>query len=226
MKAEERSGAKRLTLFAIFVLTLAAWFSGWGLDDVPEFFRNPARAALVAVECAALIAALALGIELVPFRKGREEGRHWPIIAGMLVVPLIFGVVASFDRRSVFVFRDAGWLRWTGVVAYSAGLALRLTALRQLGKQYSVFLTLQSEHELIQSGVYRLIRHPIYLAQMLMIPGVLLSFRSPLATFVLAVTVLFVANRIYREEELLTGEFGEGYREYRRGSWKMVPWVW
>jgi protein-S-isoprenylcysteine O-methyltransferase Ste14 len=98
-------------------------------------------------------------------------------------------------------------------------------ALHELGRQYSAFITIQPEHELVRSGPYRLIRHPFYLGQMLIVPGIMLTFRSPVAVLIFAASLVFVLKRIRREEQVLLGEFSDEYRDYQRHSWRLVPWL-
>jgi len=59
----------------------------------------------------------------------------------------------------------------------AVGEMVRLIASRDLGRQYSSFITVQLEHLLIQHGTYRMIRYPFYLT-----PSVPLVFRSPLSS--------------------------------------------
>jgi protein-S-isoprenylcysteine O-methyltransferase Ste14 len=198
---------------------------GWGIDDLRGFFANPARSAVIAVLLAELATGTLWRVELNPFRQGRGEGRRWPIVAGMFTVPLIWAAVCFCDRRNTFTFPESAAIRWTGVALFAAGGAIRLAALRELGRQYSAFLTIQAGHELVRGGIYGRIRHPFYLGGVLNFPGVLLAFRSPMAAIIFVISVVFVVNRIGREERLLTKEFPAAYRAYQQVSWRLVPYV-
>lgn len=202
-----------------------AMLVGWGFDDVPGFFANPARTGVFAVMLCEIAAGAIWGVELNPFRKGKRPKRGWPIVAGMFTVPLIWVLVSFFDRRGTFVFTESATIRWIGVAGFAAGSAIRLFALHELGRQYSAFLTVQTGHQLIKSGIYRRIRHPFYLGGLISLPGVLLAFRSPLSAILFAISLVFVVNRIGREERLLIEEFPTAYREYQNFSWRLVPHV-
>lgn len=225
MKRGTARGRAALLLLPPTVLLSAALLVGWGVDDVSGFFRNPARAALIAVIFAGYVAGTLLGIELNPFRKGRPQGRRWPIVLGTSMVPFVFAAISFCDRRSIFVFPDLGIIRWIGVTALVFGDSVRLAALRELGRQYSMFLTIQTEHELVRTGPYRHIRHPFYLGGLLTVPGILLALRSPISVIVFIATIVFVASRISREERLLIGQFPEAYPEYKRNSWRLFPYL-
>jgi protein-S-isoprenylcysteine O-methyltransferase Ste14 len=206
------------------LLTVASILVGWGLDDLAGFAREPARLLLLAAIVSTYLVGVALGIELNPFRRGEREGRGWPVILGMLALPLVWGLTAFCDRRGLLVWNSLADLRYAGVAAYVAGELVRLLALRDLGRQYSAFITVQPEHRLIQHGIYRLIRHPFYLGQLLFTPSVPLVFRSPLAIFIFVSTILFTLNRIRREENFLLGHF-DSYRAYRQQSWRLLPYL-
>lgn len=198
---------------------------GWGVGDLPGFFSNPARTAIIAVVVCDLAAGTLLRIELNPFRKGKRTGRRWPIIAGVLTIPVLIAAVSYCDRRGFFVFPDAGIVRWVGVAGFAAGSAIRLAALRELDRQYSAFLTIQPDHQLVRTGIYSRIRHPFYLGGLLNLPGLILAFRSPMALLILLASVAFVTNRITREEQLLVDEFRDAYREYQQASSRLLPRV-
>ena len=86
------------------MLLVACLLLGWGADDLPAFFRNGARTGLFVVIFASYLAAILLGIEFNPFRSGKTQGRRWPIVIGVAIVPLVLGGVSFCDRRNIFVF--------------------------------------------------------------------------------------------------------------------------
>src|SRR5256885_12730234 len=83
----------------------------------------------------------------------------------------------------------------------------------------------QPGHELVTHGPYRYVRHPSYLGMMLGFVGWALVFRSSvgLVSAVLGLRLLF--ERIESEEALLASHFGDAYADYRRRSWRLVPWL-
>jgi protein-S-isoprenylcysteine O-methyltransferase Ste14 len=212
-----------LSLLPPAIVMTGALLLGWGVDDLKQFFANPARAAVIAVVVGELVVGTLWRVVLTPFRKGSRGRRRWPIVAGLSTVPLLWVAVSFCDRRSMFVFWDSPAIRWIGVGVFAAGGAIRLAALKELGRQYSAFLAIQHQHQLIRSGIYRRIRHPFYLGGLLNLPGAMLAFRSPFAVLVLVASLAFVVNRIGREEQLLLNEFPETYREYQHGTWRLLP---
>lgn len=70
--------------------------------------------------------------------------------------------------------------------------------------------------ELVDKGIYRLIRHPQYLGFMLLSIGMCFYFQLDMTIIFSALTIIFLAFGIREEEKLLTNQFGEDYEEYKK----------
>lgn len=208
-------------------LAMALLLVGWGLDDWRGFFAEAARTAFVAVALLGVATALVLRLDLKMFRKGRQDvGRQRWILPGLMLVALFLVWFLPYaDRRGVLAFTGAGGLRWLGVGLYAAGALIVLAALKTLGKQYSGYVTLQDDHQLVQRGIYGVIRHPIYLRALLVSVGLPLVFRSWLVVPLMALVSVFVAWRIRQEEKLLAEHFGAEFESYRRRTWRLIPYL-
>ena len=216
--------------FLALLLPLLVWgliFVGWGLDDLRGFFAHPAR--LGAFVFALLVTAFLLmsQADVDPFRTGaRPLGRQrWLLGIFAAIVMFLAWFLAQADRRGVFVFADADLLRYVGLALNVGGATLRLAGLRTLGRQFSGYVTLQEDHQLIQTGIYRLIRHPMYLGGLLAFPGWALVFRSRLAIPLAVLMGVFVAVRVVQEEKLLAERFGAEFDAYRRRTWRLLPYL-
>ena len=208
-------------LFLRVVLVL----TGWGVTHLGAFFRDPARAALIATFLLSFAVGTAFRIEFNPFRNTGGKKSPWAIVLEALSLPALYALVAWLDNTGVFTFPDWPALRWLGVSFFAAGDLIRLLALHELGRQYSALLTIQAEHRLIQTGLYACIRHPFYLGQVLAEPAIMLALRSPLAILIVAASVPFVVKRMNREEQMLLHHFGESYRSYCARSYRLLPHV-
>ncbi len=116
------------------------------------------------------------------------------------------------------------WIRWCGVAAALAGLALLWWADRCLGENLSVTLRIRDNHSLVTSGPYRRVRHPIYTATLMYAAAMGLITANYLlaALFVVPIAVL-VMLRVGREEALMTGAFGDEYRTYMNRTGRLIP---
>jgi len=110
-----------------------------------------------------------------------------------------------------------------GLGLFSVGISLRLLSRFTLGKHYSYGL--KPPERLIKHGVYRFVRHPIYLALFLYSLGIPLIFVS-LYGFILSLGFIpLVSYRIRIEEKMLTEKFGDEYKEYVGKTKKIIPFI-
>jgi protein-S-isoprenylcysteine O-methyltransferase Ste14 len=106
------------------------------------------------------------------------------------------------------------------------GLAIRATALLQLGRGFSYDVSVGDAEVLLTGGAFRWIRHPAYLGLLILcvLPGTLIG--SVLGTaFLAATSVPQVIHRIVWEEVLLERRFGEAYARYRASTSRLIPFV-
>jgi protein-S-isoprenylcysteine O-methyltransferase Ste14 len=116
-------------------------------------------------------------------------------------------------------------LYWIGVVVVAAGLGFTVWARVELGRNWSGIVTVKQDHELIRSGPYRWVRHPIY-------TGLLGGFLgSAIARDewrgVLAVVIVFLAlwRKLRLEERWMEETFGDAYRRYRSEVKALLPFL-
>lgn len=113
-----------------------------------------------------------------------------------------------------------------GVVLFVAGLALRWWSIVTLGRFFTVDVTIAKDHELVDSGPYRLLRHPSYTGLLMAFLGFALRLGNWAALLVLLVPI-FAAffYRISVEEEALRVALGENYAAYSRRTKRLVPFI-
>lgn len=112
-----------------------------------------------------------------------------------------------------------------GLAIEAAGVAVAIWARRHLGRNWSGRISITVDHELVRSGPYRWLRHPIYTGLLLMYLGVALVTGEKLALVGLAMGVFAYWRKIRLEEANLDLAFGAGYQAYRRETWALVPGI-
>lgn len=127
-----------------------------------------------------------------------------------------------------------GWLNWSsgidpllqgiGLGLWAVGMAVVVWAARILGRYMSVD-GVTVDHELVTSGPYRYVRHPVYGSFTAIAAGVSLLFRSYLMAVVAAVWVVVTAWWATAEEQLLTSPegLGDAYRTYAERTGRFLP---
>lgn len=146
-------------------------------------------------------------------------------------VVIAISLIASFLMVAANM-APAGPTLWTGsprvaeagVTITVVGAALALAAFASLGRSFSV---IPEARELVTRGVYRLVRHPMYLAELLMIVGVLFG-QAQLTTLIGTLIVIGLqVHRVRLEERLLRSALPSSFVEFAdRTPYRLVPFLW
>ena len=131
----------------------------------------------------------------------------------------------AWDNRAPQVgWHPPGLLAACGLAVILAGVGLRRSAARALGRHFTVGLTLLADHELIATGPYRWLRHPNYAGLLMIAFGTAMMVESPRAFGVTVVVWLPLALlRIIKEERVLRERLGNAYADYVRERWCLLP---
>ena len=164
------------------------------------------------------------GIKVVKHRKGRQE------VVLLILAMLGFFVPLIWIASPVFAFAEyplrPGPLV-AGVLCFVVGLWLFYRSHADLGTNWSVTLEVRENHRLITHGVYRRVRHPMYVALFLYSVGQVLVLPNWVAgpSYLITFGILF-ALRVDAEERMMLEEFGNDYAAYMAKTTRLVPGLW
>jgi protein-S-isoprenylcysteine O-methyltransferase Ste14 len=157
-----------------------------------------------------------------PWWKGAKG--EWYVVAQ---IPLI--AVAFFGPRTL-----PGWPAWTppftwlasiaGIIFMATGVLLVMLAVFRLGSSLTAVPYPKENGSLVETGPYRLVRHPIYSGLILMVFGWAFFVHGWLTLVYAAVIFIFFDLKSRREEEWLKARF-PGYMEYQKRVRKLIPFV-
>ena len=158
--------------------------------------------------------------------KKREEGIVSKL-AGLLGMAGFIALLAYVINPAWFAWTSLSlplWLRWAGVGIAILGFILLQWAQVTLANSWSDTPRMMKEQTLITSGPYRLIRHPIYTAFLLILGSTLFISSNWLIGICWAgMTILEIISRIGFEEALMLEYFGDQYREYIKRTGRLLP---
>jgi protein-S-isoprenylcysteine O-methyltransferase Ste14 len=112
---------------------------------------------------------------------------------------------------------------WIGVLLTAAGVAMAFWARWHLGANWSGVVTLKEGHELIRTGPYRAIRHPIYTGILLALLGTVVTAGEVRGLLALVIAWVSLYAKARREESFLTQEFGEKFGAHAKQTGMFLP---
>lgn len=147
-------------------------------------------------------------------------------IVGLVLVMFLTGVLLTIGRVRPPSFGDSLWLQGIGALLTMGGMIGTFYCRRYLGKFWTADTTLQPHHQVVDTGPYRLVRHPIYTMALTMYLGTTLVFPvwwNGLAFLGLLATHLL---KTWTEDQFLKAELA-GYETYQqRVRFRLIPGLW
>lgn len=161
----------------------------------------------------------------------RVRGGSGPDVSFVPLTLSVLGGLALGEfvaRRAGLTLPGPGW--WPvalGALVFASGLGLRAWAVHELGRFFKFTVVVQADHQVVDTGPYRLIRHPSYtgLLAIELGLGIMLGTWLSIPACLLPPLVAF-AIRLVTEERVLASELGEPYRAYMTRTHRLVPGVW
>lgn len=172
---------------------------------------------------------ISIDIVIRPTSTIKDEYNRSILIISFLSLPIILFLPYFEYKVILYQILTPSIFNWTiiaGSILLLLGGTLLLISRMQLGKYGGPRIVIEKEHQLITNGVYKYIRHPMYLGFLFIFFGYSLSLGSLFMTLVICfVFLLIFKNRIDIEERLLLSEFGEEYANYMKRTKRLLPFL-
>jgi protein-S-isoprenylcysteine O-methyltransferase Ste14 len=159
----------------------------------------------------------------------QERGSRLHLIPGAIaaLVTIVFGfeyIFAPGTFEFAYLIDYPTWLRWVGALMLAIGISLLWSAHHSLGMSFHSLVVQKEDQELVKSGPYKWIRHPIYTAYFFnYIGGGLLASNWVLTFIPVLCFGLMVHLRLGEEEAAMIEMFGDDYRQYMDRTGKFLP---
>jgi len=157
--------------------------------------------------------------------KGTKERLLWvgwtSVVLSWILQPLWLRGTGSWHGVHSALVHPAAWV--VGVLLIVAGYAATLGCYAAMGAAWRIGIDQKGTSKLVQSGPYRLIRHPIYGFQMTMLIGAALLLPTWISLAILVIHYGCATIKASDEEKHLTGVFGGEYRDYMKRTGRFLP---
>jgi protein-S-isoprenylcysteine O-methyltransferase Ste14 len=170
-----------------------------------------------------------------PFSENiREDWSKNPVynvvILGLFLLNPLFVVGAFYEKERIILNFFPIWsseiITFFGLILLFIGGIIGVTGRIQLSRFGSGVLQIEEDHELVTSGIFSVIRHPIYSGGMIGVLGLFIAFNS--VFMMLGVSALYfgvMRHRLIFEEDMLVEEFGDEYRDYMKKTKRLIPYL-
>ena len=192
-----------------------AWWQGWlliGILFVPMFI-----AGLVMMQKSPDLLRKRLDV-----REKESEQKAVIALSGLMFLTAF--IAAGLNFRFQWIILPA-WVSWAAAAVFLLAYALYAEVLRE-NVWLSRTVEVQEHQQVIDTGLYGVVRHPMYMTTLLLFLAMPLVLGSPLSFVIMLAYIPIIARRIRNEEQVLE-EGLPGYREYKeRIRYKVIPHLW
>jgi len=166
------------------------------------------------------------------FMSKRQQGKREISTSGdkgsvwLLIISISAGYWLSFIMASTKIGRIYHWNILFAIGSFLAiiGLIVRVTSILTLKQQFTYTVTKIENHELIETGLYKIIRHPGYLGQLIIFFGISTCLSNWISILLMIVPVLLgYLNRINVEEKFMVKHMGQKYLDYQARTKRLIP---
>ncbi len=155
-------------------------------------------------------------------KEEQGEQRTVVVLSGLLFIAVF--VLAGLNRRfGWLVLPDA--VSWAAALAFLLGYGLYAEVLRE-NAYLSRTIEVQEGQKVVDTGLYGIVRHPMYMSTLLLFLSMPLILGSLHSFLLMLLYIPIIAKRIQNEEQVLERGL-EGYSDYmRRVKYRMIPYIW
>lgn len=157
----------------------------------------------------------------------RDRGSHWWLLAtiGAGIFVAFFLVNARLPGTTITWHQPVVF--WLGIALMVVGQLFRWHAIRVLGRFFTFNVATRAGQYVVDTGPYRLIRHPAYAGSLLAFFGLGLAMTNwaSLVAVMLGIAIGYVI-RVRVEERALCADLGQPYRDYMQRTRRFIPYVW
>ena len=155
-----------------------------------------------------------------------DKGSTYFIGYSLSLSNLILLIVPILNNYGIGRIKSNIMFNIFGLFVMLVGISIRIISAKTLGMFYTRTLRKSENQRIIKEGIYKFIRHPGYLGDLLIFLGSCIAVSNIISTIL--ITVLMLSSYIYRimvEEKMLIDVFGESYKNYTKETKRLIPFI-
>jgi protein-S-isoprenylcysteine O-methyltransferase Ste14 len=166
---------------------------------------------------------------ILPYLKKKTKNNNYRKqdvffqVSGLIL--LIAILIVSFGNLDYPMFSIQSPMNIVGAIMFIIGLIISISAQVTINTNYSWTLEIREGHTLVENGLYKYVRHPIYLGTFIRVIAIPIYMSSFYGFLLGLLSIPLFAYRISLEERMLVEEFGEEYKQYQKHTWKLFPFI-
>ena len=185
---------------------------------------------LVVLGCSLLvfvIQELTQGFDPSEDGAGATRDDRWALLYLEVLPVAVVAVAIAFRVQGVGVLPGGAWIFGFGIIVMWTGVGIRQWSHVALGRFHQGVVTVHDDHEIVEVGPYRWIRHPMYAGSILAFIGIGFALGTwPGLVLCVGGTLPGILRRITVEERALCGSLGDRYIVFTRDRARLVPGIW
>lgn len=193
------------------------WFAYLTVNAINQAVANQ-EDWLVTIRLGSNLIFALLIVVLFVIRHGRKGKRAKPREALVAIAGTFAMILLALPQQT----HQSAWLLTVGTTLGLVGFVWSIVSLAILGRCFGIF---PEARGLVTQGPYRIVRHPLYLGEIVIAFGVLLPVISPMTIAIWAFVVALQLRRAINEERVLSATFAE-YSNYMQRTKRLIPFVW
>ena len=195
---------------------------------LPVVYSNPVLAWILGITVVLwFVPELARMFMRRPGRDARAQDRLSSLVLNLCIWG---GILIGNVTASAFLQFAIPWHRTAlfaaGILLMWIGIAFRWYSIRVLGRYFTTVIAIQPDHQIVEQGPYRWLRHPSYSGALVTFLGYALTLGNWLSLLIVAIFVAVgYGYRIAVEETALQEALGDAYRSYMKRTKRIIPFV-
>lgn len=167
--------------------------------------------------------------EFIFFRNPRKSSHgkgSFMLITGAIISSIILSIILNRVGWGYIPGREGKFLQQLSLILFAGGLYIRYRGIIQLGNNYSRDILVFKDQELVSTGLYARLRHPLYLGLFMLTLAVVLFFRNSIGIVWVFVTMSMALHVRIKEEELIMEEvIGTRYQAWKEIRYRLIPYI-